>query len=70
MLTKKLDGRLGRLDDKGAKLVRILQGAKQGIIDDFEELNYAAAMRTISALADESNRYFDQQQPWKRYVGH
>ncbi len=65
MLTKKLDGRLGRLDDKGAKLVRILQGAKQGIIDDFEELNYAAAMRTISALADESNRYFDQQQPWK-----
>ncbi|MHC5061369.1 MAG: methionine--tRNA ligase [Planctomycetota bacterium] len=65
MLTKKLDGRLGRLDGKGAKLIRILQGAREGIIADFEELNYAAAMRTISALADESNRYFDQQQPWK-----
>ncbi|RKY11487.1 MAG: methionine--tRNA ligase [Planctomycetota bacterium] len=65
MLTKKLDGTLGRLDQKGAKLVRILQGAKEGIIADFEELNYAAAMRTISALADESNRYFDRQQPWE-----
>jgi len=65
MLTKNLDGRLGRLDGKGAKLVRILQGAKEGIIADFEELNYAAAMRTISALADESNRYFDREQPWE-----
>jgi methionyl-tRNA synthetase len=65
MLTKNLDGRLGRLDGKGEKLVRILQGAKESIIADFEELNYAAAMRTISALADESNRYFDRQQPWE-----
>ena len=65
MLTKNLDGRLSRLDNKGAKLIRILQGAKGSIIADFEELNYAAAMRTISALADESNRYFDRQQPWE-----
>jgi methionyl-tRNA synthetase len=65
MLTKNLDGTLGRLDQKGAKLVRILQGAKEGIIADFDQLNYAAAMRTISALADESNRYFDRRQPWE-----
>jgi len=65
MLTKKLDGRLGRLDSKGEKLVRILQGVKESIIADFEELNYAAANRTISALADESNRYFDREQPWE-----
>jgi len=65
MLTKKLDGKLGRLDSKGAKLIRILQAAKESIIADFEQLNYAAAMRTISALADESNRYFDRQQPWE-----
>jgi methionyl-tRNA synthetase len=65
MLTKNLDGTLGRLDGKGAKLLRILQGAKEGIIADFEELNYAAAMRTVSALADEGNRYFDREQPWE-----
>jgi methionyl-tRNA synthetase len=65
MLTKNLDGSLGKLDSKGTELIRILQGAKEGIINDFEQLNYAAAMRTVSALADESNRYFDQQQPWE-----
>jgi methionyl-tRNA synthetase len=65
MLTKNLEGRLGRLDGKGEKLIRILQGAKESIVRDFEELNYAAAMRTVSALADESNRYFDRQQPWE-----
>ncbi|HIJ67812.1 MAG TPA: methionine--tRNA ligase [Planctomycetes bacterium] len=65
MLTKNLDGTLGRLDRKGAKLVRILQGAKGSIIADFDQLNYAAAMRTVSALADESNRYFDREQPWE-----
>ena len=65
MLTKNLDATLGRLDQKGAKLVRILQAAKESIIADFEQLNYAAAMRTVSALADESNRYFDREQPWE-----
>jgi methionyl-tRNA synthetase len=64
MLTKKLDSRLGRLDEKGSELIAILQQAKEGIIADFEELNYAAAVRTIAGLADKCNRYFDQAQPW------
>jgi methionyl-tRNA synthetase len=64
MLTKKLGSRLGRLDEKGAELIAGLQQAKEGIIADFEELNYAAAVRTIAGLADQCNRYFDQAQPW------
>ena len=65
MITKKLDGRIGTMDDAGRELIAKLQGAKEAIIADFESLNFAAAMRTISSLADECNRYFDQAEPWK-----
>ncbi|MCK5565050.1 MAG: methionine--tRNA ligase [Planctomycetes bacterium] len=64
MLNKKLDGMLGTLDDGGKELIGKLTAAKDGIVKDFEELNYAAAIRTIAGLADESNRYFDGKQPW------
>jgi len=64
MLTKKLQGRLGTLDEQGSELIAKLLAEKQAIIDDFESLNFASAMRRITALADQSNRYVDQQQPW------
>jgi len=64
MLTKKLDGRLGRLDAEGRELLDKLVAAKDGIIKNYEGLNYAAAVRTISALADQANRYVEQKQPW------
>ncbi len=64
MLRKKLDGRIGRLDEQGAELVRKLAAAKDGIMRDYEDLKYGSAVRTISALADEANRYVEQNQPW------
>jgi len=64
MLTKKLDSKLGRLDDDGKKLINKLSAARDQIIQDYEQLNYAAAVRTITALADEANRYVEQNQPW------
>ncbi len=64
MLTKKLDGRLGRLDDQGADLLNKLTADKEQIIGDYENLKYAAAVRKITALADEANRYVEQNQPW------
>ncbi len=64
MLTKKLGGRLGRLDEPGRELVRRLAAARESVADDYEALRYAAAIRTISALADEANRYVEQKQPW------
>ncbi len=64
MLNKKLGGMLGTLDNDGADLIGKLTAAKEQIVKDFEELNYAAAIRTIAGLADESNRYFDGKQPW------
>jgi len=64
MLTKKLDGQLGRLDEQGKELIDKLTSAKDRIIKNYEGLNFAAAVRAISALADEANRYVEQNQPW------
>jgi len=64
MLTKKLDSQLGRLDNQGRQLTRKLTANKEQIIKNYENLNYAAVVRTIIALADETNRYVEQNQPW------
>jgi methionyl-tRNA synthetase len=64
MLTKKLNTQLGRLDDRGTELINKLAAAKDRIIEDYENLKFAAAVRTITALADEANRYVEQNQPW------
>jgi methionyl-tRNA synthetase len=64
MLTKKLDGQLGRLDDQGRQLSKTLTVANVQIIENYENLNYATVVRTIIALADEANRYVEQNQPW------
>ncbi len=64
MLTKKLGGMLGTLDEKGRALIDQLIAAKAEVVDAYENLNYAAAIRRIAALADISNRYVEEQQPW------
>jgi methionyl-tRNA synthetase len=40
--------------------------ARKTIAADFEERNYQAAVRRIMALADEANRYIDEEKPWQR----
>jgi len=64
MLAGKLGGRLGRLDAEGCALVEKLAAAREGIVADYEGLNYASVVRAISALADEANRYVELKQPW------
>jgi len=64
MLTRQLQGRLGTLDEAGRQLLGRLTAAKEQIIRDYEGLDYAAAVRTIGALADDANRYVEQNQPW------
>jgi methionyl-tRNA synthetase len=64
MLTKKLDSQLGRLDEQGRELLDKLVAAKDQIIQDYENLKYSAAVRSIVALADEANRYVELNQPW------
>jgi methionyl-tRNA synthetase len=64
MLTKNLDSKLGQLNQQGKELISKLAAAKKQIMENYESLNYAAAVRTINALADEANRYIEQNQPW------
>ncbi|MBN1805658.1 MAG: methionine--tRNA ligase [Sedimentisphaerales bacterium] len=64
MLTQNLNGQLGKLDEQGSGLINKLGAAKEQIIDNYENLKYASAVRTITALADEANRYVEQNQPW------
>jgi methionyl-tRNA synthetase len=64
MLTSKLGSQLGRLDEQGKELIDRLVAAKDQIIEDYENLRFASVVRTIAALADEANRYVEQNQPW------
>jgi len=64
MLAKKLNAQLGALDDSGKELIAKLSAAKEQIIQNYENLDFSAAVRKITALADEANRYVEQNQPW------
>ncbi|MHC4494464.1 MAG: methionine--tRNA ligase [Planctomycetota bacterium] len=64
MLTKKLGSQLGQLDGQGRELIGKLAATKDRIVQDYENLKFAAVVRTITALADEANRYVEQNQPW------
>jgi methionyl-tRNA synthetase len=64
MLTRKLQSQLGRVDNQGRELLNKLSAAKEQIVRDYENLNFAAVLRTIVALADEADRYLENNQPW------
>ncbi len=64
MITKKFDGQLGQLDDQGRQLTRKLTADKEQITENYENRNFSAVVRAIIALADEANRYVEQNQPW------
>jgi methionyl-tRNA synthetase len=64
MLKSKLNSRLGKLDDEGKKLIDAIAAAGSEITQNYENLNYAAVIRTATALADLANRYVEQNQPW------
>lgn len=64
MVTQKLEGRLGRLDDKGRNLLEQMLAAREKIKADYESLHYASVVRTITWLADLCNRFVEEAQPW------
>jgi methionyl-tRNA synthetase len=64
MAAKQLSGQLGQLDERGKELINKLTAAKDQIIGNYENLNFAAVIRMITALSDEADRYVEQNQPW------
>jgi methionyl-tRNA synthetase len=60
---KRFDGQLsGELPRP--ELLDEFVAAKDAIATDFETRNYQSAIRRIMALADEANRYIDEEKPW------
>jgi len=64
-IQKRFDGRLGETLPR-PELYEGFVAAREAIADDFESRNYQSAIRRIMALADEANRYIDEEKPWQR----
>ncbi|MEJ2577346.1 MAG: methionine--tRNA ligase subunit beta [Gammaproteobacteria bacterium] len=62
-IQKRLDGRLAAQLPRPDLQQRFLD-ARTEIATEFEQRNYQAAIRRIMALADEANRYIDEEKPW------
>ena len=46
------------------ELLESFVAAREAIATDYETRNYQSAIRRIMALADEANRYIDEEKPW------
>ena len=66
VLAKRLENRLGRMDDEGRALVDQIQAAGAGIAAAYEACEYAVAIRAITAQADLINQYLERKQPWQK----
>jgi methionyl-tRNA synthetase len=65
MLHKKLDSKLGMLDEEGLALVKKCRDASETIAKHYEERRFNLAIVEICRLADAVNEYFDRLEPWK-----
>ena len=65
MLQKKLEGRLGAMDDEGLALVTKCREASETIAKNYEDRRFNMAVVEICRLADAANEYFDRREPWK-----
>ncbi len=65
MLQKKLEGRLGALDEEGAALLAKCRDASETIAKHYEDRRFNQAIVEICRLADAANEYFDRREPWK-----
>ncbi len=65
MLQKKLDGRLGSLDEEGQALLGKCRDAAETIAGYYEDRRFNQVIVEISRLADAANEYFDRREPWK-----
>ena len=65
MLQKKLEGRLGTLDDEGQALLETCRAAGETIARFYEDRRFNQVVVEICKLADAANEYFDRHEPWK-----
>ena len=64
MLNTRAEGRLGHLDAAGQALVKNVQSRAGLIAQLFDARDFSRAMTEIRDLADQVNKYFDENAPW------
>jgi methionyl-tRNA synthetase len=64
MLGKKLDGRMGIMDDEGKALVAEAKSKGEEIATHYQNRDFNRAVQAIRGIAESANRYFDEKQPW------
>ena len=64
-ISKRFDGRLGKVSPDGTLLLETLREQKGGIAQLYEAREYAKAQREVMLLADHVNAYVDQNKPWE-----
>lgn len=64
MLSRKLDGKIGKAGEKGRKLIEEAQSRSEIIAKHMEARDFVKAMIEIRDIADRANRYFDAEEPW------
>ena len=64
-IQRKFDGRLSQ-NLPAPELYGSFIKARETIAADFEQRNYQSAIRRIMSLADEANRYIDDEKPWQQ----
>jgi len=65
LLAKRLDNRLGRLDEAGRAMLAEVRAAADDISRAYEACRYAAAVRGILGQADRLNRFMEETRPWE-----
>jgi len=65
-IAKRFDGKLvtEHLSDQFDAALPGLRAAAEEIADNYEQRDFARAMRRVMALADQVNQYVDQNKPW------
>ncbi|MDB5887094.1 MAG: methionine--tRNA ligase, partial [Polaromonas sp.] len=64
-ISKRFDGRLGKVSIDGAALLEVLGAQKDNLALLYESREYAKAQREVMLLADQVNAYVDQNKPWE-----
>ncbi|MGC8623933.1 MAG: methionine--tRNA ligase [Phycisphaerae bacterium] len=64
MLTRLLDGRTGIVTVDALPLLNAFRAAESAIATDYDQRNFAAVTRRICALADQANKFVEDQAPW------
>ncbi len=64
MLHKRLDGRMGKLDEAGQAVVEYARSRSEVIAKHYEARDFVRVLIEVREIADRANRYFDEAAPW------